>query len=132
MTPKQYKSLAKYMSALARDYGLNDWDIRLHTEPPEQDDALAAVSTVYGRRIAHISVASDFDQYEPEAQRIAILHELTHIHQAQERDLVTGILPDALGIPAFAMFEAGWRQAMEHGTDAIAAAIADRYPLWEG
>ena len=132
MTPKQYKSLARYIHSISKEFGLNDWDLRLHTEPPDDETALAAVETVYGRRIAHIHVCADFDHYEPEAQRIAVIHELTHIHEAQVIDLIASTLPDARGKQAFAMFNAGWRQAMEHSTDAIATAIADKYPLWEG
>jgi hypothetical protein len=130
VTPRQYKSLARYIHAISKEFGLNDWDLRLHTDPPEDSNALAAVSTVYGRKIAHIYVCEDFDHFEPEQQRIAIIHELTHIHQAQVFDLIDNTLPDALGKHAFAMFEAGWRQAMEHTTDAIATAIAPMFPLW--
>ena len=132
MSPKQYRSLAKYIKRCCVIYGLSEWHGELHTDPPANDSAIASVETAYGRKIAVIRVCADFDEYEPQVQRCAIVHELTHIHEAQMIDLIDDRLPEALGKPAFVMFEAGWRQAMEHTTDAIATAIAPMFPLWEG
>ena len=132
MSPKQYRSLARYMGQIAKEFGLKDWELTLHDEPPDLDQALASVECVYGRRVAHIRVAPDFDHYTPESQRNAVLHELIHIHTEPVRALIRTALPSLIGAPAFEAFMAGFTQADEHATDAIAAAIAERYPIWEG
>lgn len=131
MTPKQTRSLVRYMSDLTREYGLGSWRIIVH-EGCTEDDHAAEVSCVYGRRIAHVNLAADFASYPPEEQRSTILHELTHIHLDQMNSLIDETLPAAMGAPAYTAFLAGYRQAMEHATDAIAMAIADKFPLWEG
>lgn len=136
MTPKQYRSLARYMAVIANEFGLRDWDVTLHAEEPgdgnDGGDALASVECVYGRRKAHIRVASAFDEVTPEEQRNAVLHELIHIHTEPMRALLRTTLPKIMGLPAFETFWPAFTQADEHATDAIAAAIGDKYPLWEG
>ena len=129
MSPKEYRSLARYIASIAKDFGLRDWDLSLDSDPCD-DDAIASVNTAYGRKAAVINVAADFEHYTPEAQRMAVIHELIHIHQAQIIDLIERTLPNAIGAAAFLMFNAAWRQAMEHSTDGLATAIADRYPIW--
>ncbi|MCC6311345.1 MAG: hypothetical protein IT345_10565 [Trueperaceae bacterium] len=132
MTPKQYRSLARYMASIAKDFGLRDWALTLHDEPPDDPNALASVECVFGRRNAHVRVAQDFDQYPPEDQRTAILHELIHVHTEGLRALLRNSLPDLIGHPTFNALWAGVTQADEHATDALADAIAPYYPVWEG
>src|SRR5690606_37896035 len=61
VTERQYKSLARYMGRIAQEFGLRDWDITLHSEPPDDDAALASVECIFGRKRALIRVAPDFD-----------------------------------------------------------------------
>lgn len=131
MTPKARRSLERYIADIGREYGLSGWQMALH-EGTDTDGAAAEVACVYGRKIAHVGIHDDFGSFPPEEQRAVILHELTHIHLDQVTTLVADVLPGLIGAPAYAAFEAGYRQAMEHATDAIAAAIADKFPLWEG
>ncbi len=129
MTPKEFRSVAKYVIRTAAEYGLRDWQIVVH-EGTKADDLAAGVWCVYGRRIAHVSVADDFTASSPEEQRRIVLHELTHIHLDQTTTLIQEALPGILGAPAYAVFEQAYRQAMEHATDAIADAVAERYEVW--
>jgi len=119
------------MGDITREFGLAGWRIIVH-DGTDADDHAAETACVYGRRVAHINLASDFVSYPPEEQRATILHELTHIHFDQTLTLVNEVLPEAMGGPAYTAFIAGYRQAMEHAVDAIAQAISDKYPLWEG
>lgn len=130
MTSKQEKSLVRYISDIGKEYGLTGWEIALSHDA--DDHNAAQVACVYGRRIALLALSPDFATFPPEEQRRVILHELTHVHLDQVTTLVHDALPGLLGQPAFDAFIAGYRQAMEHSTDAIAAAIADKFPLWEG
>ncbi len=131
MTPRDAKGLARYIARTANDYGLGDWRIEFHADV-EDDRHAGETSCVYGRKIAHLSLSSDFPSYSPEEQRQIVLHELTHIHFDQVTTLVINVLPDLIGKPAFDAFMVGYTQAMEHAVDAIADAIGDKYPLWEG
>ena len=130
MTPKQKKSLIRYISAVGKEYGLTGWQMGLSFDA--HDAVAAEVSCVYGRRIAHLAVSPDFLDFTPEEQRQVIVHEMTHIHLDQMQTLIHDLLPEVMGKPAFDAFIAGYRQAMEHATDAIADAIAPTFPLWEG
>lgn len=132
MNDRARRSLAKYIFSIAKEFGLRDWDLYLMPEKPPDEEAAASVRCVYGRRKANIYIGDDFWHSNPEEQRRIILHELIHVHQDQTLTLVEETLPDLLGKPAMFTFEKAYRQANEHGVDALAAAIADRYPLWEG
>ena len=131
MTPKQYRSLARYIATLAAEMGLRDWTLNFHTEPPDDENAMAAVSTVYGRKLANVYVCEDFAKYDPEGQRVAIVHELIHVHFAQEWQAVEDGFR-GLGIEARRLADAAYRNGHEYGVDGLAAAIAPHYALWEG
>lgn len=109
--------------------GLRDWTLNFQVESCDDPNALASVETVYGRKIANVQVSVDFSHYPPETQRAAIVHELIHVHFAQERQTVSDTL-DLLGVEAHAMAAAAYRQGHEYGVDGLADAIADHYPLW--
>jgi hypothetical protein len=132
VTPRLRRSLARYIFTIAKEFGLRDWDMYLLGDPPDTETAAASVECIYGRRKANIRVGVEFHHASPEEQREVVLHELIHVHFAQTRALIDEVLPDLLGKPAFVAFREAYRQADEHATDAIANAIADRYPLWEG
>lgn len=129
MTPKQLRSLARYTSVIAAELGLRDWTLTFPNEPCE-DGALATVDCSYGRKRATVLFASDFTDHPPEEQRIVVLHELIHIHFAQERQAVRDAL-DSLGRDAREIAYESFRMSHEYGVDGLADAIADRYPLWE-
>lgn len=130
MTPKQLRSLAKYTSVIAAELGLRDWTLAFPDEPCEEG-ALAEVDCTYGRKRATVRFAPDFMHHPPEEQRIVVLHELIHIHFAQERQAVRDAL-DSLGRDAREVAHESYRMSHEYGVDGLASAIADRYPLWEG
>jgi hypothetical protein len=131
VTPKQSRSLARYISDIAREYGLSGWTIVGH-EGTDSEDHAAEVTCLFGRKVAHLNLSADFASFTPEEQRQTVLHELTHIHLDQMNSLMHSVLPEVMGLPAYSAFFAGYNQAMEHATDAIAVAIADKFPLWEG
>lgn len=130
MTNRQRRSLAKYIAGVAVEIGLRDWTLRFEAAPCE-DPALATVQTVYGRKIANVRVAADFSDYSPEEQRNAIVHELIHVHFAQQNQAVADAL-DVLGHEAQTVAAAAYRVGHEYGVDGLAYAIAPNYPLWEG
>lgn len=130
MTPKQHRSLARYMAQIAVEMGLRDWTFNYHIEPCE-DTALATVDTIYGRKIANVHVCADFAEQTPEAQRNAIVHELIHVHFAQERQAVEDGLKVLGGVLGGIAHDA-YRLGHEYGVDGLAEAIAPHYPLWEG
>ena len=128
MTERQYRSLARYISTLAVELGLRDWTFNFHREPCE-DTALAMVDTVYGRKIANVSVCADFLHQPPETQRNAIVHELIHVHFAQERQAADDGF-GLLGHEARTLAADAFRLGHEYGVDGLAEAIAKNYPLW--
>jgi hypothetical protein len=129
VTSKQYRSLAKYAGSIAADLGLRDWDIAIRDDPPDDGGALASTECVYGRRQANIRFSPDFAHHAPEEQRTAVLHELLHVHLwAADQAVRDGLT--VLGSEAREVVYAGYNTAREYAVDAVATAIADRYPLW--
>lgn len=131
MTPKQRRSLARYTTDIAKGFGLGGWTLIFPPEPPSIDETGAMVDTTYGRRVAHIRFADEFPSFPPEEQRHMVIHELLHIHFAHELQTVQDLL-GSMGREAQAVAGDAYRLGHEYGIDAIADAIADFYPLWEG
>jgi hypothetical protein len=133
---KKYRSLAKYVGSIAKDLGLSHYDLQLHPEEPggasDGNIALASYEGTYGRYTGTLRVHANFDAIPPESQRNAIIHELLHAHTEATRELLRTTLAPALGASAYEIFWAAYTQADERFTDALATAIADNYPLWEG
>jgi hypothetical protein len=131
MTHRQRRSLAKYVSAIAVTLGLRDWTLSFPEDPPENDDAIASVECIYGRRMASVRFDADFLSFSCEDQRVAVLHELIHVHfwhrRQATKDALEGIGREAREI-AFDAITLG----DEYGTDAVADAIAPFFPFWEG
>jgi hypothetical protein len=135
MTDRQYRSLARYIFKLAKDLGLGHMELSLHAEPPEGDHGLEAAASfegTYGRQRGAIRVNKDFGHYSPVEQRHVIVHELIHAHTEHLREYVRTSLPGHLSQPAFQMFMSGYTQQDELFTDALADAIAPKFPLWDG
>lgn len=130
------RSLCKWAGVIADEFGLSDWSIQVHEGDAggtdSDHDAVASVSTVYGRKIAHITISPEFVRCNPEEQRHVILHEFLHIHTRQARDLIYSRLPQVMGEPAFDAFASGLTLLDELAIDAMASAIERFYPLWEG
>lgn len=134
MNDREMRKAAKYVADLAAMYGLKDWRIELHEgDNKEAHDGIVAaeVVCVYGRRLAIIGISPDFPTWEPREQANVVLHELTHVHLNQLATLLEEALPGLIGSTTFHTLMVGYRQAMEHATDAIAEAIAPRFPVFE-
>lgn len=131
MTAAERRRLHKYIARMGRMLGLSDWTIHLHDEEPDDKNHAAAISSVYGQRRANLWLAHGFLDMEPTEIRKTLVHELLHIHLDSMFSLVEQALPGSLGGPAYAVFEAAYRERNEHATDAIAEAIAPVFPLPE-
>jgi hypothetical protein len=130
MTPKQTKALGQHIHALAHHLGLSDWDIRLTTEPCG-DGKAASVSCTYGRRIAHVSLASDWWAMPAEERHHVLVHELLHIITDPLRTYLDEMLPGMIGGPAYSAASDAIRQHEEHAVDQIASALAPMLPVME-
>lgn len=124
-----FMALGRYVSDLARDYGLTDWEISFKTAPCG-GDAQADITCTYGQRRATIALAHDFATYEPQRQRRVLIHELTHCH-LDPIDTVTHNLERILGVAAYGVHYEAINDAVEWAADIIATAIAPKFALPE-
>jgi hypothetical protein len=131
MTGAERKRIARYIRTVANTLGLRDWTLNLAHDEPDDKEAYASVSCVYGRRIANLWLAHGFEMLEPIEQRHVIVHELLHIHFDRTLKQSEGALPGLLGAASYAVYEAGLRESIEHGVDAVADALAGALPLPE-
>lgn len=131
MTVKQRTSLVRYIRLIADMMGLRDWTFELDNDPTDAND-LAHIEPIFGQRRAIIAVSAGFAGCPPEFQRKAIVHELTHAHQAARTHLVHRALPSLLGEAGWSAFESAYRLEDELATDSLATGIEPFFPLWEG
>ena len=133
MTPKQERSFARWAASIAHTL-VPGWDIRLHFGPPDSaadgSGAIAAVTCIWGRKIAHVTVSPEIAASSPEEQRHVIVHEFVHIPLFGVKELVRVSLAEKIGTIAWEAFEPGLTNVDEHATDALASAIEDFFPLW--
>lgn len=134
MTETQWKTLGDYVRDMADVLGLRDWWLFLdHT--PSDDDCVASVKVIYGRRNATIRVSTTFMDERLDAQRNSIIHELLHCHTSQIVNCVDHDLHNsgALGTQALDLLMNTMLRTTELAVDAISMSIADRYPMieWE-
>jgi hypothetical protein len=131
VTAKTYRSLTRYVAAIAEDFGLGDWEICVLDESPDSATALASCEAVFGRRMANLRFSHAFFHSPPEDQRNTVVHELLHAHLAATDQAVEDHV-GLLGSEARVIARNTYNTAREYAVDALAAAIADKYPLWEG
>lgn len=131
MTPRQRRSLARYIRAAADVLGLKDWNIVLLDEPCDDPDHAAQVASIYERRIAHIRVAAEFAEMASGEQRHVIAHELAHVHMDADFNYLMELLPAMVGAAAWMPIEATIRLLHEQGIDGVAIGMEARLPLWD-
>lgn len=114
---------------IADAIGLRDWTINLNYEPPDDTDAMASVSCVYGRRIATISFCSDWWERDPHERHHVIVHELIHVVTNPLNAFLEEALPVLIGQPTWQGVYAAIRQHDEHAVDQLATALSPYMPV---
>jgi len=121
---------AHYFRDLADRMELRDWTITIQSRPAD-DDACAQVTCIYGRKIATIKLADDFDSYAPEKQRQTAVHELLHAHLDHPQRVIDQA-NEVRNRNMISLLSLNHRMALEHAVDAISDIIAPFMPLPEG
>jgi hypothetical protein len=80
MNDVDHKTVQAYITSVARQMGLRDWETKLSEEPCEDSTDAATVVCTYGQRRLTIKLATDFRKQSAVDQRDTIVHELVHAH----------------------------------------------------
>lgn len=116
----------RYMERVADLCELRDWRIVWDGPIDEDDTSAGHCVTVYGRKVARISLSKGMT---PEQLRHALVHELVHCHTDPASALVQRDLEALLEERVDRAFWLGFRRAFEYGVDGIATALAKHVPL---
>lgn len=130
MTPKQRRAIERHVVRLAPELGLDGWVFNLHPDEAEGGKA-AAVSCVYGRRIAHVYFCTDWWDLPPLERQHVLVHELIHVVLDSTTTYLSETLPDLLGQPTWRAVDSAHRQHMEHAVDQLATTLAPHLPVCE-
>ncbi len=114
----------------ADDLGLKDWRFSIVDTDPDADDVHACIRCIYGRKVAVITISTEFVTDSPENQRDTLCHELLHCH-LDGVDTVINAINGQMHRDVWDVTYAAFRSAMEFGVDGIALAIAHHLPLPE-
>lgn len=113
------------MEQIADLLELRDWHFIWDGPIDPEDDKAGQCITIYGRKIAHISIEAG----TPEELRHTLVHELVHCHTDPATVLVQRDLENLLEERVDRVFWVSFRRAFEYGVDGLATAIAKHVPL---
>jgi hypothetical protein len=130
MTPQRRQLWANYFKHLANRMGLYDWLLLVLADPPNNSDAAASIETIEGKKVAHIRLAEDWDDFGPTIQREYAVHELVHPHFEQAAVYVKDmIIEPHLAFPVKQSTYDYYRYLVEFGIDALAKVLASHLAL---
>lgn len=128
MQDADFEVLGKYCREMADLMGLKDWTLLLKREPTADEEVLAEVNVIYGRRFAVIRVCKEFREITREEQRQVICHELVHCHHGQLGHVLERTLRKELG-RAGALLMVPIRNEFETLVDSISMLWHDALPM---
>jgi hypothetical protein len=102
---------------------LADWTVEVQDDPAD-DDVVASINPVYGRKLATLYLCADWDERPEGEQRHTLVHELIHCHFAVPGDMVRLDLLRHLGQATYEVFWAAFRREVEFAVDGLADAFA--------
>jgi hypothetical protein len=130
-TPAARRRLLAYLDELRAAMRMDNWDIVLHAEPCEDEDAHAETWQHENHTVLNIRLSADFFDLEPAGIRNTLVHELTH---AQHRD-VTRLWEKASRGALSETQVTAWDEEFHVHMERFVAWIADRLeesmPEWD-
>lgn len=129
MTPKRRRQVGKYLRKIANGLELRDWTVHVMRGDPHNPNHGAAMEAVYGQRVVRVWIRADLFDYPPAEQRQTLVHELVHVHTSAMAAMVRETLPGQMAPQAHEVFEREFTRQVEHAVDALAEAVAPRFPL---
>lgn len=138
MNEAEWQALAEYVDKLRIDLLLGHWEIVVQRDPPESDDTGVDASLIDAQVVitsngyfAKLRVHEDFRQGDPDHQRATILHELLHLHSDKAFSDALDAIEGLAGAQANAVANMLLRRGYERSIEAMAQAIAPKYPVIE-
>lgn len=129
MTPAELKHEARYIALLKRRMCLSDWTIEVVDEQPDNQEAIASVEPLDGRRVAYIRLGSDWLKRSPEKKRYTIVHELVHLHHIPATDIIRLDMLKQLSQSTYDLMWGVFKRQLEYMVDGLSDAIAPLMPL---
>lgn len=125
---RKRESVVEYITRLQGMMHLEYWDIEVAEDAAEPGN-YANVSTITGRCCAIISLCVGWGSLSHEEERLYLVHELLHIHQAMVTPFVAIDVREHLAPAVWEAINAGFNRQMEYMTDSLSNAVAPHLPL---
>lgn len=130
-TPANRRRLLHYIADVRQRLRMDNWDIVLHAEPCEDEDAHAETWQHDNHTVLNIRLHRDFFDLEPAGVRNTIIHELTHAQHRDVTRLWEKASKGALSVTAIEAWDDEFRMHMERFVAWIADRLEDSFPLWD-
>ena len=131
MTEADWEALAIYVNRLRHMLNLDFWAIEIERERPEVESAYAATHIQSQGNVAKLRICHDFRGFEPDLQRVVIIHELLHLYTDRLFSDMLDVIEDIGSSQTYQATRVVFRTQYERLTDALAYAIAPAHPLLE-
>lgn len=117
---RRYRWL-QYFRKIADLYNLRDWVLEMSSDGTEDAHACASMYCAPGRKHGWIRLSQAFLDESAVNQRMIVIHELTHCHNAMEYTHARNYLKEE--------HKDTHRMLMEYTVDSIALAVSMYFPL---
>lgn len=132
MDEKRQTGLARmreYVATLQPLMRLSHWEIIIHEDPPENDDASASMTPHDHDWRAWLRLSDHYlDQLASNYQRLHMVHELTHLY-FRGLDVAHTTLANGFAFAVWHIIDDRYSHEMELAVDGLATIIAPHMPL---
>lgn len=130
-TPAARRRLLAYIAEVRSVLRMDNWDIVLHAEPCEDEDAHAETWQHENHTVLNIRLHTDFFDLEPAGIRNTIVHELTHAQHRDVTRLWEKASKGALSETAVVAWDEEFHVHMERFVAWVADRIEHSVPMWD-
>lgn len=133
LSEREQARIRKYVAACLPLLRLDQWQIDLLLEEPQEDDFYASVRTGNTRRHAELRVCKDWDKLDAGKKRWVLLHECAHLVLRPLLHTLSLIEDDAqthIGAIGWGIWSATFHVQEELATDEIALCLLPYAPPW--
>lgn len=128
MSPARAEAIGAWLRAAYDQLGMRDYEVTFEPDERPHEDGLASTWFADHAEVARVRVKADFWDEPADERRALLLHEVLHAPFQRLRQMPSETLEEALGKPAFHVFDRLWIHELERVVGKLERALAPLFP----